>query len=307
MNDTFPRFVSLGEALTDLIRQKDDTWLARAGGAPWNVARVMASFGVKSAFAGAVSRDNFGDELAALSAGAGLDARFLQRYAKPPLLAVVHETNPPQYYFIGADSADLAFDPAQLPSGWLKAAEWVHCGGIALAREPLAAHLAALLEAAKAAGIKISFDPNFRDLMGPAYDATFERVARLADLIKVSDEDLRGIFRADDAPGALARLKAMNPAAAILLTLGPAGAELHAGGEIYRQTCPKVQVVDTIGAGDAGAGGLLYSLMTNPKAGWEVHLRRSVATGTAACAHAGAAPPALAEVEKFITAMEGKK
>jgi len=306
MPPPLPRFVSVGEALTDFIRQGDGTWLARAGGAPWNVARVMASFGVPSAFAGAVSLDNFGAELAALSGKAGLDPRFLQRCAKPPLLAIVHETRPPQYYFIGTDSADLAFDPAQLPAGWMAAAQWLHCGGIALAREPLAGKLISLLETAKAAGAKLSFDPNFRNLMGPAYDATFERVARLADIIKVSDEDLRGIFRTGDAPGALAKLKAMNPAAAVLITTGADGAELHAGGKIYRQPCPKVNVVDTVGAGDAGAGGLLYSLMTAPEAGWETHLRRSVATGTAACAHAGAVPPALSEVERFIAEMEEK-
>ena len=306
MADKLPRFVSVGEALTDLIRQKDDAWLARAGGAPWNVARVVASFGVPSAFAGAVSRDNFGDELAAQSEKAGLDGRFLQRYEKPPLLAVVHQAHPPKYYFIGNDSADLAFDPDQLPYGWLKAVEWIHCGGIALARAPLAWKIIKLLETAKAEGAKISFDPNFRNLMGPAYDPVFEKVAKLADIIKVSDEDLCGIFRTDDPHGALDKVKKMNPGAAILITMGPAGAAIHAGGKIYRQACPPVKVVDTVGAGDAGAGGLLYSLMANPKAGWETHLRRSVATGTGACAHAGAVPPALAEVEKFIAAMEEK-
>jgi len=91
-----PRFVSAGEALTDLIRQDDGYWLARAGGAPWNVARVMAGFGIASAFAGSVSRDNFGDEIAALSREAGLDMRFLQQHDKPSLLAIVHETSPPR-------------------------------------------------------------------------------------------------------------------------------------------------------------------------------------------------------------------
>ena len=110
-----PRFVSAGEALTDLIRQADGYWLARAGGAPWNVARVVAGFGISSAFAGSVSRDNFGDEIAALSREAGLDMRFLQQHDKPSLLAIVHETSPPRYYFIGADSADLAFDPHRFP------------------------------------------------------------------------------------------------------------------------------------------------------------------------------------------------
>ena len=100
-----PRFVSAGEALTDLIRQQDGYWLARAGGAPWNVARVISALGIPSAFAGSVSRDNFGDEIATLSRESGLDMRFLQQHDKPSLLAIVHETSPPQYYFIGADSA----------------------------------------------------------------------------------------------------------------------------------------------------------------------------------------------------------
>ena len=299
-----PRFVSAGEALTDLIRQEDGYWLARAGGAPWNVARVMAGFGMSSAFAGSVSRDNFGDEIAALSREAGLDMRFLQQHDKPSLLAIVHETSPPQYYFIGADSADLAFDPQLLPGDWLRSVEWVHCGGISLAREPLCSRLIGLLESAKAAGARVSFDPNFRNLMTPAYDTTLARVAHLADVIKVSDEDLRGLFRTGDPRSALAQLKALNPLAVIMLTLGAEGAQLHADGKRLHQPSPPVEIADSVGAGDASIGGLLYSLMKYPDAGWPAHLRRAVAAGTAACLQPGATPPALAAVEKVLETME---
>ena len=299
-----PRFVSAGEALTDLIRQADGYWLARAGGAPWNVARVVAGFGISSAFAGSVSRDNFGDEIAALTRAAGLDMRFLQQHDKSSLLAIVHETSPPRYYFIGADSADLAFDPQLLPRDWIRSVEWVHCGGISLAREPLCSRLIGLLEAAKALGARVSFDPNFRNLMTPAYDATLARVARLADVIKVSDEDLRGLFRTRDPQSALAQLKALNPQAAILLTLGAEGAQLHAHGKRLYQVSPPVEIADSVGAGDASIGGLLYSLMNRPDAGWPAHLRRAVAAGTAACLQPGAAPPALATVEKIFATME---
>ncbi|MBI3528439.1 MAG: carbohydrate kinase [Betaproteobacteria bacterium] len=298
-----PRFVSAGEALTDLIRQEDGYWLARAGGAPWNVARVMAGFGISSAFAGSVSRDNFGDEIAALSREAGLDMRFLQQHDKPSLLAIVHETSPPRYYFIGADSADLAFDPRVLPRDWIRSVEWVHCGGISLAREPLCSRLIGLLEGAKAAGARVSFDPNFRNLMTPAYDATLARVARLADVIKVSDEDLGGLFRTRDMDGALAQLQALNPRAVVMLTRGAEGAELHADGRRFHQDCPPVEIVDSVGAGDASIGGLLYSLMHRPDAGWPAHLRRAVAAGTAACLQSGATPPALAAVEKVLAKM----
>ena len=298
-----PRFVALGEALTDFIRTGDGTWISRAGGADWNVARVVATLGIPSAFAGAVSDDRFGDEIAQLSRDAGLDARFLQRAAKPPLLAMVHETRPPAYFFVGADSADLAFAPEQLPAGWMAQAQWLHFGCISLVREPLAPRLLRVVDAARAAGRKVSFDPNFRNVMTPAFDRTLEYVARRADAIKVSDEDLRGLFRTDDMKRALATLRAFNPAAPVLLTRGAEGAELHIGDEVLTQASPQVRVVDTVGAGDAAMGGWLYSLMVQPDAPAREHLRFAVAAGSAACLRAGAVPPTLAAVQALLRDM----
>lgn len=298
-----PRFVSAGEALTDFIRTGTDSWLSRAGGSDWNVARVVATLGIPSAFAGSVSLDRFGDELTDLGRAAGLDMRFLQRAAKPPLLAIVHQTNPPRYFFVGEDSADLAFDPALLPPDWLLHAEWVHFGCISLAREPLAGKLLRVLDAAKAAGCRVSFDPNYRNIMTAEFDETLRYVAARADVIKVSDEDLLALFRVAEPAEGLARLRALNPAAAILLTRGVAGAEMHVAGRVLRQSSPAIEVADTVGAGDASVGGLLYSLMTDPAAEWDLHLRFAVATGTAACLESGAVPPTLASVQKLLTRM----
>jgi fructokinase len=302
-SDSFPRFLSAGEALTDLIRTGPDTWLSRAGGSDWNVARVVATLGMPSAFAGCVSLDRFGEELAQLGAACGLDGRFLQRADKPPLLAVVHEAAPPQYFFIGTDSADLAFDPARLPAGWMRHAQWLHVGCISLAREPLASRLVAMVDEAAAAGVRISFDPNYRNIMDASFDATLARIARRAHVIKVSDEDLRGLFRTADSEAGLARLRSFNPAATILLTRGAQGAELHAGGRVLRQAAPPVRIADTVGAGDASVGGLVFSLMRHPDADWQAHLRFAVATGSAACLQPGATPPALSAVEDLLRQM----
>jgi fructokinase len=299
----FPRFVSAGEALTDFIRIRDHNWVSRAGGAPWNVARVVATLGVGSAFAGSVSKDRFGDELARLSSDASLDTRFLQRFDAPPLLAMVHETDPPRYFFVGAQSADLRFDPSQLPEGWMQHVEWVHCGGISLAREPLASRLVDMLNQVKRAGKQISFDPNFRNVMGTEYRRTLERVAPLADLIKVSDEDLHGLFGTADRQSGLAALRALNPHAPILLTLGALGAEMVVGRDTYTMAAPKVKVADTVGAGDASIGGLLVSLMTQPYQDWTAHLRFAVAAAGAACLKPGAAPPSLATVTQVMQGM----
>ena len=91
-----------------------------------------------------------------------LDLRFLQRYDKSPLLAIVHETQPPKYFFVGDDSADLHFDVSTLPTGWEREVRWAHFGGISLARSPLAERLVALAERLKAGGVRISYDPNYR-------------------------------------------------------------------------------------------------------------------------------------------------
>ncbi len=296
--------MSAGEALTDFIRVGPDRWLSRPGGADWNVARVVATLGLPSAFAGSVSLDRFGDELAALSEAAGLDMRFTQRYEKPPLLAMVHETSPPQYFFIGQDSADLAFDPQQLPSRWMDAVEWMHFGCISLARDPLRAKLLHLVDEVKAAGKRVSFDPNFRNIMTEAYDSTLRYVAERADVIKVSDEDLIGLFRTERPAEGLARLRAINPSVPILLTRGSEGAELHLPGIVLTQRPPPIEVVDTVGAGDASIGGLLFSVMAEPTAGWATHLRFSVATGAAGWLRAGATPPSLALVDQVLSAMK---
>lgn len=299
----FPQFVAAGEALTDFLKTGCDTWSSRVGGSTWNVARVVARLGMPSAFAGAVSRDVFGQALVAASAQAGLDLRFLQRLDRAPLLAIVHELDPPEYFFVGNDSADLHFDADLLPDGWRHCAKWVHFGGISLARQPLAERLLALATDLKKEGVAISYDPNFRSIMDAGYDFTLQRMTALADLIKVSDEDLCGLFRCDDAELAFGRLRSMNPDATYLYTQGAKGARLHRGANAWRAPAPPVDVIDTVGAGDACIGALLYSLCSAPSRDAGEHLRFAVAAGAAACMKTGGTPPSREEVDALMQAI----
>jgi fructokinase len=297
----FPLFVSAGDLLTDLVRTHDSQWISHPGGAGWNVARAVARLGVPSACAGALGFDCFSDELWKASAAAGLDVRFIQRVERAPLLAIVHETQPPAYFFIGDASADLAFDPELLPEGWIGAAQWAHFGGISLARPPLSATLATLAAELRAQGVKVSFDPNYRNLMEHGYRPMLETMTKLADLIKVSDEDLRCLFRTDEET-AIETLRAMNREAAILVTRGAGPATLMAGGETIEATPPRVEVVDTVGAGDASIAGLLFSLMCRAHLGWREHLSFALAAGAAACRFRGAHSPCVEEVVALLPA-----
>ncbi len=304
--NSFPQFVCAGEALTDLIRSGPDQWQSLVGGSTWNVARSMAKLGLKTAFAGAISEDLFGDALMQASSDAQLDLRFIQRYKKSPLLAIVGETSPPNYFFVGDDSADLYFNEKMLPEGWQPHVQWAHFGGISLAREPLTSHLIALAKSLKAAGVQISYDPNFRKLMDENYDDTLRTMAGLADVIKVSDEDLRALFRSDDEMAALAELRAMNPEAAILFTRGAQGASLHVGEQQWSARPPNVQVIDTVGAGDASIAGFLYSVFQEPERSWQAHLNFAVASGVAACLAAGAQAPSVEQINDLIQKMNSR-
>ncbi|NGZ85500.1 carbohydrate kinase family protein [Duganella aceris] len=298
----FPLFVAAGEALTDMIVQDpaQTQWLSQVGGSTWNVARAMARLEVPTAFAGAISNDVFGDALWTASEAARLDLRFLQRYDHAPLLAIVHRTDPPAYFFVGDDSADLQFDAARLPQGWAAQCQWAHFGGISLARQPLADKLVALAEHLKLKGVRISYDPNYRVLMDASYDATLHRMTEIADVVKVSEEDLAGLFRSDDIETAFATLRGWSPGATYLYTKGGAGASLHIGDDAWHLPAPKIAVVDTVGAGDASIAALAWSMLHRSDAQPLQHLRFSVAAGAAACLAAGASPPSLQAIEALL-------
>ncbi|WP_377152764.1 carbohydrate kinase [Roseateles sp. UC29_93] len=300
-----PLMLCAGEALTDLLHQGQDHWVSRVGGSVWNVARALAALGEPTAFAGSVSRDRFGDALWAASERAGLDRRLMQRVDRPPLLAVVEQGEPPSYFFIGNDSADLHFDEQALPAGWSGALRWAHFGGISLARQPLGDRLVAMAAQLKQQGVAISYDPNYRHLMDASYTPTLRRMAALADLIKVSDDDLRGLFPGAGVDEALRELRAMNPSALCLLTRGGAGASLLRDDVRCDALAPRVDVVDTVGAGDASVAGLLHSLTRHADRDLLAHLHAALAAGSAACLQSGATPPGRQAIDRLFEQLQG--
>ncbi|WP_263262426.1 carbohydrate kinase [Pseudomonas sp. RIT-PI-S] len=295
-----PRAVVFGEALTDIVQGAPGHWQGYPGGAPWNVARGLSLLGVPSAFAGSISRDSLGDEIAWQSEAAGLDMAFIQRADTDPLVAIVASSRPPRYFFAG--ESDLHFDAAALPTGWLDAAQLCHFSCISLARQPLGERLVAIARQARAAGKCISYDPNWRNLMDDAYrQRTFPTMVALADVIKLSDEDLRQIYPGLDEQHALAELRGLNATAQILFTRGEHGMVLHTTDGCFEQPAIRVQVADTVGAGDASMAGWLASGLLGIS-DLQERLRFSAACASVSCSHAGAHAPTMAEVQALLAA-----
>ncbi|MFC3104915.1 carbohydrate kinase [Salinisphaera aquimarina] len=300
ISSTLPRFVVFGEALTDFVRTADNDWHSAAGGSCWNVARVASTLGVATAWAGSVSRDLFGADIVEKSRAAALDMRFLQQVDKPPLIAMVHETAPPRYFFLGTDTADLAFDESALPAQWQQACEVAHFGCISLVREPLGARLVAIAQRLKARGTRITFDPNYRNLMDARYPALFERMAALADIVKLSDEDLSGIYPDRSLSESLAALRNLAPQTLILYTRGAQGMTLLTPDGMLEQAAIPARGGDSVGAGDGCMGGFVASLLERPEAALAEHLEFTAATAAAICSRTGAHAPSRAEVEALL-------
>jgi fructokinase len=297
-----PHVVVFGEALTDIVQGQPGHWQGHPGGAPWNVARTLSQLGVECAFAGSISSDSLGDELARQSLAAGLDMRFIQRVDADPLVAIVPSSRPPRYFFAG--EADLRFDPAQLPQGWLESARLCHFSCISLARQPLGERLVQVARQASAAGKRISYDPNWRNLMDRHYrEQTFPTMVALADIIKLSDEDLRQIYPGLDEDKALAELRALNAGAQILFTRGEHGMVLHLPDQHYEQAAIAIEVVDTVGAGDASMAGWLASELLGIS-DLQERLRFSAACASVSCQHAGAHAPTLAQVRQLLASRD---
>jgi fructokinase len=214
-----------------------------------------------------VAKDGFGRMLRRHLIDNGVDTRFLVDAAEPSTVAVVtlDEAGVASYQFYVDGTADWQWTPDQLPPTLPPDVVAVHAGSLALCVEPAASVLTDFLRAERHRGqVTISFDPNLRSGFETDRDAAVHRVERhvgLADVVKVSSEDLAWLLPDEAAPQVAHRWAEKLGPAVVVVTLGSGGALAVGpdGGEVHRPT-PTVQFADTVGAGDAFTAGLLAAL-----------------------------------------------
>ena len=259
-------FLVCGEALYDLFVEEETPAGfridARIGGSPFNVAVGLARLGRPAGLLAGVSTDPFGDRLAAALEAEGVETRFLARLPNPTTLAVVAlgENGEPRYAFHGHEAADRSLSRAHLPD-LPEAVSCLHFGSFSLVVEPTAATLLALAERERGRRF-ISLDPNVRTNVEPdaaRWRREVERFARTADLVKLSEEDL-GHLDPEAEPDRLARAWIDGGARIVVLTRGARGATLWTGTRRIDHPGLGVEVVDTVGAGDAFQAALLTAL-----------------------------------------------
>jgi fructokinase len=312
--------LSCGEALIDMLPRKttegEPAFSPYAGGAVFNTAIAAGRLGVPSAFFSGVSTDVLGTILADKLVAAGVDLRWCVRSGRPTTIAFVTLTDGhATYAFYDEATAGRMLTEADLPllDGGVDA---VFFGGISLINEPAASTYEAL-QVREAPARVTMIDPNFRaafldaqEALNPGtrarYMARVERMMARADIVKLADEEISGVFGAADQ-GAFARGLLAKGTKLVCVTEGARGATAYSAGHEVSVPAVKVTVADTVGAGDTFNAGVLVALH---RAGLlrkaaiaalsEAAIREALTLGTRAAAvtvsRPGANPPWAAEL-----------
>jgi fructokinase len=255
-----------GEALIDMLPRKteggEQAFAPYPGGSVYNTAVALARLEAPVSFFTGLSDDLFGERLTRVLSVNGVDHSLAARSSRPTTLAFVTLTGgQAAYTFYDENTAgrmlevnDLPEIPETCTAGFF--------GGISLAVEPCAEAYASLAERMSASGRLVMLDPNIRAGFiadEKRYRTRLERLLSLADIVKVSDEDLRWIMGEGDL-GPLAEAMRANGPALVLVTEGPKGVTAYGGGAPIHVAASQVEVVDTVGAGDTFNAGFLAGL-----------------------------------------------
>ena len=257
--------LSCGEALIDMLPRQTDigepAFAPYPGGAVFNTAIALGRLGAPAGFFSGLSRDLFGEMLQTALAESHVSADHANLSDRPTTLAFVKLTNgQASYAFYDENTAGRMLTPADLPT--LPAdVSALFFGGISLMAEPCGSAYEALMTREAPARV-IMIDPNIRPTFiadEPAYRARISRMIALADIVKLSDEDLHWLCGLGTLSALARGLLAKGPKV-ILITEGAKGARaVTATGDVTVSATP-VTVADTVGAGDTFNAGVLAAL-----------------------------------------------
>ena len=247
----------IGEALVDVVVRVDGSTDAHPGGSPANVAIGLGRLGRTVELLAYLADDDNGaivqEHLAASQVT--LAAGTLGAPKTSVATARLDATGAATYEFVLewaiADSA------APLPSPIV-----VHTGSIAAVLSPGAADVRRIIASIRDTAT-VTYDPNARpSLMGDPAEArvAIEEMVALADVVKVSDEDLEWLSGSSDVDGVARSWLELGPAFVVVTRGGEGATAFLPGDRRVDIAAPTVEVADTVGAGDSFMGGLIDGL-----------------------------------------------
>ena len=260
-----------GENLMDMIQtghqNGNGLFEAVPGGSPYNLAMAVGRQGVSVGYLTPISQDSNGDQLAKKLVDSNV-ALCGSRSPAPTSLAMVSiDDGVPSYAFYRDGTAERQVDLDELSRNLTEHASIFHIGSLGLTGGEDALVWEAFAKRAKEQGVKVSLDPNVRASLinDPSdYRARIARMMAMADILKLSDEDLEWLYEGVGPEKALEAMLSHTEAEVVVLTKGGEGSSIWHDGSWYDMPChPLEQLVDTVGAGDTFMASMLVWLTQN--------------------------------------------
>lgn len=299
------RVVTLGETMalartTEIGSLRHASGLALGiGGAESNVAVGLQRLGIDAAWLGRVGDDPLGERIARELRGEGLEVRALVDAAAPTGLMIKERPSAAStavhYYRRG--SAGSRLSAADVPDGWVEAAALLHVTGITpLLSDTARSAVLAVVERARAAGVPVSFDINYRSALAEPEMArpVLREIAERATLVFGGVDELE-LLGSDATASLLA-----TGVAQVIVKRGPEGAAVFTPGDTTEAFGFAIEPLDTVGAGDAFVAGYLSAWIEDLSTGDA--LVRGNACGAMACLVPGdwEAAPTRRDLERFL-------
>jgi len=305
--------LSCGDALIDFMPVKSedgrDAYVPGVGGSCLNVAVAIARLGAPAGLVGGISTDLFGRMIADHARHSTVDLRYVVRSAAATTLAFVRFVEgEPHYVFYDEGTAAQRW-VYQRGSIAFNSIDALHLGSTTLINDLASAQVLAAVDDARGA-TTISFDPNCRPQLihdKVSYVRRIDAFARRADIVRMSEVDFAFLYGAQEHERKAMALIA-DGATLVVITRGEQSVlAWHRATGLVEVTAPRVDIVDTIGAGDTFQGALLVALREIRRIGVEAltaitvdELRRAltfaVTCSAISCSRIGADPPRRAEL-----------
>lgn len=266
------KLIAIGEALIDFIPEsagsaiKDvNAFLPAVGGAPANVCGAFTKLGGKSEMITQLGIDGFGDKILDAFKEAGIGSSYVKRTdtANTSLAFVaLKEDGNREFSFYRNPGADMLFRAEDVQKEWFEDAYALHFCSVSLGDFPMKEAHCKAIQYALEQDVIVSFDPNLRPALWKNSAEMIETVKEfipLADIVKISDEELENITGEKEIEKALEKLF-MDRVKLVIYTEGAAGARAFTKKTSAVAPCEKVKAVDTTGAGDGFIGAFLWCL-----------------------------------------------
>ncbi len=315
-----PEALCIGELLIDFVSTIPDVTLAEApgfvkapGGAPANVAVGLTKLGMDAGFIGKVGADAFGDFLRETLQQNNVDITHLiaDEFTRTTLAFVATRSDGMKdITFYRHPGADIQLSPDEINANYIRSAELFHYGSVSLSHSPTREATVAAIQAAKAGRARLSYDPNVRLMLWDDADDAWHWIWEAmpyADIVKISDEEWEFITGDANLEQGIKHILELG-VKLLVVTLGERGCYYTNGFVDGFVDGFGVDVVDTLGAGDAFVAAMLtqlrqyMDLTSLEKDQLDPIMRYANAAGALATQKVGVIPslPTSSEIERFL-------